>query len=213
MERKMDYVPFRTGVYDLVVLDGIEWFYYREGEDELPKVGAWCRTCARETAFPVYPIMMNGKEAYALRCDKCGGEYPMYKHRFIARYVGYDIEGGGHINPSHGLTTHIGSMDRKARENYVKRMNEIPKNVEDMMCANFGITHDQYKEMNEKWKEEEKRVHKRFEREEADRHDRYTKNKINEESEKRKDLIARGIIKYVKGVGLVNTETNQVVKL
>lgn len=35
----------------------------------------------------------------------------------------------------------------------------------------------------------------------------------NKESNKRKELIDKGIIKYVKNVDLVNTETGEVVKL
>lgn len=36
---------------------------------------------------------------------------------------------------------------------------------------------------------------------------------IQRKSEERKMLIEKGVLKYVKGVGLVNTETNQIVKL
>ena len=69
MERKMEYIPFRGRSCDIVRI-GIDWFDYRtnEQENELPKVGAFCKHCATETAIPVYPIRMNGNPAYALRC-------------------------------------------------------------------------------------------------------------------------------------------------
>jgi len=67
--------------------------------------------------------------------------------------------------------------------------------------------------MKKGWDEENKKAHKRIEREAAERHARYQDEEIKRESETRRDLIARGVLKYVKNIGLVNTETGQVVKL
>lgn len=142
MERKIEYIGIRGKSCDIVTIDW-NWFDYRTDEEELPKVGAWCKTCAKETAKPVYPIYMNCKPAYALCCEKCGGEYPMYKSMFIQRYVGYNTKNGGHINPTHGLMSHVSAMDRKARE----YRNDIPQKVENEMCEMFGYSHEEYREM------------------------------------------------------------------
>lgn len=210
MERTMEYIGFRQRTCDIVRL-GIDWFDYREDEDEkdLPTNGAFCKNCAKETAKPVYPIYMNGKPAYALRCDKCGSEYPMYKSMYISRYIGYKTRSGGFVNPTHGLISPFSAMDRKAREHH----NDIPKRVEDDMCKNFGYSHEEYREMKKKWDEDKKKAHKKFERAEADMRAKFQEEDIKRESNKRKELIEKGILKYVKNIGLVNTETGEVVKL
>ena len=64
-----------------------------------------------------------------------------------------------------------------------------------------------------KWEEENKLRKRKFEREQADRHAKREDEKRKEESKKRKELIDKGIIKYVKNIGLVNTETGKVIKL
>lgn len=208
MERKMEYIGFREKSCDIVTI-GCDWFDYRKDEKELPKVGAWCKTCARETAKPVYPIYMNCKPAYALRCEKCGGEYPMYQSMFIQRYVGYDMHGGGHVNPTHGVISHRAAMDRRARENIAS----IPKKVENDMCELFHCSHEEYQEMRRQWDEDKRKAHKRFENERANSRAQYREDQIKRESESRKELIEKGILKYIKNIGLVNTETGQVVKL
>lgn len=208
MERGMEYIGFR-GKYCDIVRVGWDWFDYRKDEEELPNVGAFCKTCAKETAKPVYPIYMNGKPAYALQCKKCGGEYPMYKHMFITRYVGYDTRSGGHVNPTHGLISHVAAMDRKARDYH----NSIPQRVEDHMCETFGYTHEEYRAMKKEWEKDSQKVHKRIENERAEFQARLRDEQIQKESNNRKELIAKGILKYVKNVGLVNTETGEVVKL
>ena len=90
----------RTEENEIVTM-GMDWFYYRHDEENLPKVGAFCKKCEKETARPVYPIYMNGIPAYALSCPECGSEYPMYKHTYIERYIGYDTINGDHVNPTH----------------------------------------------------------------------------------------------------------------
>lgn len=208
MERAVEYIGFRNRACDIVTI-GCNWFDYRKDEEELPKVGAFCKTCAKETAKPVYPIYMNGKPAYALRCNKCGGEYPMYKSMFVTRYVGYETQSGGRVNPTHGLISHVAAMDRKAGDYH----NSIPQRVEDQMCETFGYTHEEYKEMKKSWDEKDRQARKRIEREDAERRARYQEEERTRESNKRKELIDKGILKYVKNVGLVNTETGEVVKL
>lgn len=208
MERKFEYIGIREKSCDIVTI-GFDWFDYRKGEEELPKVGAWCKTCAMETAKPVYPIYMNCKPAYALHCKKCGGEYPMYKSMFMKRYVGSTMKNGGRINPTHGLVSRNGAMDRKAREYH----NSIPEKVEDKMCEIFGYSHEEYRDMKKKWDEDDRKRHKRFKNEMAKAHARFEDEKIQMESDNRRELIAKGILKYVKNIGLVNTETGQVVKL
>ena len=208
MERVNDYIGFREKYCDIVKL-GWDWFDYRNDEEDLPKVGAFCKTCAKETAKPVYPIYMNGKAAYALQCKKCGSEYPMYKSMFVARYMGYETKNGGRVNPTHGLISHVAAMDRKAREYH----NSIPQRVENQMCETFGYTHEEYKEMKKKWDEESRKAHKKFETERLESRARLRDEQIQKESNNRKELIAKGILKYVKNVGLVNTETGDIVKL
>ena len=155
------------------------------------------------------PVYMNCKPAYALHCAKCGSEYAMYKSMFIQRYVGYNTAHGGHVNPTHGLISNVAAMDRKARDYH----NSIPDRVAEDMCKLFHCTREEYDQMKKGWDEEHKNTRKRMEREDAERHARYQDEEIKRESETRKDLIARGVLKYVKNIGLVNTETGQVVKL
>lgn len=57
-----------------------------------------------------------------------------------------------------------------------------------------------------KWK-------KKFEKAQADYHVKLEDEERKEKSKKRKELIDKGIIKYVKNIGLVNTETGEVIKL
>ena len=208
MERKYEYIGFR-GKYCNIVTVGSDWFDYRNDEEDLPRAGAFCKTCAKETAKPIYPIYMHGKPAYALRCDKCGGEYPMYKSMYIQRYVGYTTENGGHVNPTHGLMSRVAAMDRKAREYH----NSIPQKVEDDMCEMFGYSHKEYKEMKKEWDEKNQKSHKRFENEMAESRASFKNRQIKKESDNRRELIEKGILKYIKNVGLVNTETGEVVKL
>ena len=208
MNRKMEYIPYRNKYCDIVTID-ISWYDYRDNESKLPKVGAFCKKCARETAVPMYPIFMNGRPAYALQCKKCNSEYPMYKSTYIERYIGYDTKNGGHVNPTHGQMTSVQAMDRKARE-YHK---SIPQRVEAHMCETFGYTPEQYKEMKKKWDEDMSKAHKRFERDQTEFSANWRDEKIKKQSETRKELIQKGILKYVKNVGLVNTETGEVVKL
>ncbi len=208
MERSFEYLGFRGRTCDIVRI-GIDWFDYRDDETELPKVGAFCRKCAKETAKPMMPIYMNGKPAYALYCNKCGSEYPMYKSMFVQRYVGYDTAAGGHVNPTHGMKSVVASMDRKAREHY----NNREKRVEEQMCQIMNCSPEEYKERKRQWEEEAKKSKKKFKKEQVVRHAEYEDEKRKEKSNKRKELIDKGIIKYVKNVGLVNTETGEVVKL
>lgn len=208
MERTVDYIGFRRRYCDIVKL-GRDWFDYRNDGEELPKVGAFCKTCAKETAKPVYPIYMNGKPAYALQCKKCGGEYPMYKSMFITRYVGYKTKSGGRINPTHGILSDKEAMDRKARDYH----NSISQRVEDSMCKAYGYTHGEYRAMKKEWDEANRKEHKRFENEKAEFQTRFRDERIQKESNTRRELIEKGILKYVKNIGLVNTETGEVVKL
>lgn len=101
------------------------------------------------------------------------------------------------------------AMDRKAREYH----NSIPKKVEEEMCEIFGYSPEEYKEIKKKWDEDKKKRHKRFKNEMAQVHAHFEDEKIQRESDNRRELITKGILKYVKNIGLVNTETGQVIKL
>ena len=208
LTRTVEYIGFRGRYCDIVKL-GWDWFDYRNDEEELPEVGAFCKTCAKETAKPVYAIYMNGKPAYALQCKKCGGEYSMYKSMFITRYVGYKTKNGGKVNPTHGIMSHASAMDRKARDYH----NSINQRVEDDMCKTFGYTHEEYRAIKKEWDKETQKVRKRVENEKAEIQTRVRDEQIRKESNSRKELIEKGILKYVKNIGLVNTETGEVVKL
>ena len=71
MELKKDYIVYRGRTCEIVTM-GNDWFDYRHDEENLPKVGAFCKKCAKETAKPMMPIYMNERPAYALHCNKCG---------------------------------------------------------------------------------------------------------------------------------------------
>lgn len=188
---------------------GYQGFDYREGEEELPRQKAWCKNCACESANVVAPIWMNCKPAYALKCEKCGEMHHMYVSMYRERYIGHDMPNGGHVNPTRGVNSYRNSMDRKARE----KMAEIPKKVEDHMCEMFNMTHEEYHEMKERQAERTRKVHKKIENEWADRRAEWRDEKLQRESDERKELIAKGVLVYKKGIGLVNTETGQIVKL
>ena len=66
---------------------------------------------------------------------------------------------------------------------------------------------------NTRWEEEDKEILIRAKRLEAERQAKYEDEKREAASNERKKLIEEGIIKYVKNVGLVNTETGEVIKL
>lgn len=207
MKRTNEYIGFRGKCCDIVRIDS-DWFDCRGDEEELPKAGAFCKKCAKETAKPVFPIYMNGKPAYGLRCEKCGSEYPMYKSMYIERYIGFDTV-GGHINPTHGTKSIFQTMDRKARQHY----NDREKRVEEKMCKIMKCTPEEYQDQKKAWEEESAKWNKNFKREKAERQSKLEDEKRKEESNKRKELIDKGILKYVKNIGLVNTETGEVVKL
>lgn len=209
MKRGYEYIGVRDKSCDIVTINDGSWFDYRNGETELPRVGAFCRKCSKETAKPVYPIYMNAKPAYALRCDKCGSEYAMYTGTFKIRYIGHTTPNGGRINPTHGTMSHTQAMDRKAKEYH----DSIPQRVEDDVCKITGISHEEYKEMKKSREERDRKARKKYERERAESSARFRNAEIERESLSRKDLIERGILKYVKNIGLVNTETGEVVKL
>lgn len=208
MQREMVYIPMRGRYCDIVQMN-LDWFDYRNDEPELPNVGAFCKKCARESAYPIYPIKMNGNSAYALKCKKCGSEYPMYKSMFIQRYIGYDLLSGGRVNPTHGTKSIVASMDRKAKEYY----NDRRKRIDDKMCKIMNCSHEEYQEKKKRWEEENKIWKRKFEKEQADRHAKWEDEERKEKSKKQKVLIDKGIIKYVKNIGLVNTETGEVIKL
>lgn len=58
-----------------------------------------------------------------------------------------------------------------------------------------------------------KKARKRINNEQANRRAEYRNEKIKAASDKRKELIQKGILKFKKGIGLVNTETGEVIKL
>lgn len=207
MIRKMEYIGVRHKYCDIVEC-GDDWFDFRPTNKELPKVGAFCRKCVKETAIPVYPIYMNGKPAYALKCNKCGSEYPMYTGMYRSRYIGITTPNGGRINPTHG-TTLLNAMDRKAREYH----DSISQRTEDMVCEMIGCSHEEYKEMKKGWDEDRRKAQKKYENECAENNMRRMKERENEKSNTRKELIEKGVLKYVKNIGLVNTETGEVIKL
>lgn len=199
---------FGVGYKEAVRID-MEAFPIRKGEDDLPIQRAWCKNCAKETAKVRFPIYMHGKPAYALECEKCGNSYHMYQTMFRTRYVGHTTSSGGYYAPTHGVLSRKQSMDRKALEEY----NNIPKKVEEEMCSLFNLSKEEYREKKKEWDDRDKKVRKMINVERAELAARADDRKIKSESDARKDLIQRGVLKYVKGIGLVNTETNEVVKL
>lgn len=183
-------------------------FHYRNGERDLPAVGAFCKKCRTETAKPFYPIIMNGQDAYALKCEKCGSEYPMYKHMYIQRYIGYDLCGGGHVNPTHGMKSRKSCMDRTAIDN-LKRLH---KRIEKTIYENNGLSLEKYLEFKKECNEECRKDLIALKQRKADINAQYEDEDRRNRSNERKKLIDHGILKYVKNVGIVDTRTNQVVK-
>lgn len=207
LEKRHEYF-YGVGYHECVKI-GIQTFMIREGEEHLPIQKAWCKNCAQESAKVVFAIHMNGRPAYALECTKCGNAYHMYQSMFQTRYIGHTTPSGGYYAPTHGVLSRQQVMDRKAKEEY----NNIPKKVEEETCRFMNISKEEYREMKKGWDEKNKKVQNKIKQERAEIKTRITENKIKQESDERKDLIARGVLKYVKGIGLVNTETNQVIKL
>lgn len=129
----------------------------------------------------------------------------MYQSTYKMRYIGSTTPNGGIINPTHGGSTLpelIASMDRKARKDW----NNRHKKTEAHMCNLMGCTPEEYKEKKKQWA----KVTRNYE---AEQRARWEDEERKSESEKRKELIEKGILKYVKNVGLVNTQTGEVVKL
>lgn len=184
---------------------------FRKGEEDkdLPTQRAWCKHCARESAKIVAPIWLNGKPAYALECEKCGNMHHMYVHMYRQRYIGTRLPNGGSVAPTRGITSYRNAMDRIA----IEKHNQIPKKVEDDMCKLLKCSHEEYREMKKGWEEEDKKIRKKIKNEEANRRAQWKEEDIKRESDKRKELIARGVLVYKKGIGLVNTETGEIVKL
>lgn len=210
MKKSYEYIGVRGKNCEIVTLDGdFSWYDVRKDEEELPRVGAWCKHCAQESAKPMYAIWMNGKPGYALRCEKCGSEYAMYKSMYNQRYIGTHYGDKGFVRPTHGVISYNNAMDRKARE--IKA--SLPQRVEDSICEMLHMSHEEYRDMKKRQEVENQKAHKRYERERAEFHSQFVDDQIKRESERRKELIQKGVLKYVKGVGLVNTETNKVVKL
>ena len=192
-----------------ISLDGLEETYpCRQGEAKLPNIGAFCKFCATETAKPIHGVTMNGQPAYILQCFRCKNAYPMYESTFKIRYIGYDTPNGGHVNPTKGGSI-LNSMDRKARQHHA----DIPKRVEADMCEMFNISTKEYSEMKERWDKEQERVAKKLRNDTFERQAKLSEDRRQIESASRKELIRRGVLKYKKGIGLVNTETGEVIKL
>lgn len=129
----------------------------------------------------------------------------MYNQRYIGTRYGKD----GFVRPTHGVVSYQSAMDRKARD--IKA--SIPQRVEKEVCSMLNMSVEEYRELKKGWDEENAKMRKRIQREDAERHARYQDEKRAQESTTRKELIERGVLKYVKNIGLVNTETGQVVKL
>lgn len=115
---------------------------------------------------------------------------------------------GGTCEPNQGGSI-LNSMDRKARQYHAN----IDKRVAAEMCDKLKMTAEEYTEMKERWDKEREKVAKKLRNDQLDRQAKLAENKRVVESEKRKELIRRGVLKYIKGTGLVNTETGEVVKL
>ena len=184
-------------------------FHYRNGERNLPAVGAFCKKCRTETAKPFYPIIMNGQDAYALKCEKCGSEYPMYRSMYIQRYIGHYLRGRGRVNPTHGSKTRKASLDRAAIDNLKGRQKRIEKTV----CDITRLSPEKYAEFKKEYDKECQKDLIGPKQRKADISARYEDEDRRNRSNDRKELIDHVPLKYVKNVGLVDTRTNQVVKL
>lgn len=144
-----------------------------------------------------------------MQCEKCKGEYPVYTSWYKQVCVGRVLPNGGVIRPTHGKTTFHGAMDRKAREYFAEKKKESRESVREM----FHMTKEEWAEFNKKCEEDDRRRHKEYEKHEADIRAKFRDAEIDRKSQQRKELIEKGVLKYIKGIGLVNTETGEVVKL
>lgn len=212
VKKERTYYPGINEYRDTVTIDIDGWeetYLCRSTEErKLPNIGGFCKHCATETSKPVHAIIMNGQPAYILQCFRCKRAYPMYESTFKVRYIGYDAPNGGHVNPTKGGSI-LNSMDRKARQHHV----DIPKRVEADMCEMLHISHEEYAEMKERWDKEHEKVAKKLRNDALERQAKLAEDRRTVESANRKELIRRGVLKYKKGIGLVNTETGEVVKL
>lgn len=188
---------------------GYEEYDIRNDNEEIPKQMAWCKKCAAETSKIVYKIWMNNKPAYALECIKCGSRHHMYKDMYIRRYIGSNMKGGGHINPTKGIISISNAMDRKGHDT----INEIHKKSDKRFQSMLGMSDSEYEDFKKKREKEDTAARKQYEAEKAEIRANIINEEIKRESDKRKELIEKGILIYKKGIGLVNTETGQVMKI
>lgn len=133
----------------------------------------------------------------------------MYKHMYIQRYIGYDLCGGGHVNPTHGMKSRKSCMDRTAIDN-LKRLH---KRIEKTICENNGLSLENIWSLKKSVMKNAEKGHIELKQRKADINAQYEDEDRRNRSNERKELIDHVPIKYVKNVGLVDTRTNQVVKL
>lgn len=199
MKKCNEYLGFRHRVCEIVTV-GSDWYDFRDAK--VPTQRAYCRNCRDLSAKPVYAVYMNRKPAIAVQCTKCKDEYVLYESDYNMQYVGINLRSGGKIEPTYGKKTWIESMDRKAVENRRNRKNKL--------TAELAKIHGMSKEDYEK--EEQKRIKKFHQSLEETRYD-IRERERKEKAEERKELLRIGVLKYVKGVGLVDTRTNQIYKV
>ena len=135
-------------------------------------------------------------------CPKCKNEYVLYENDYNMQYVGLSLRSGGKVEPTYGKKTWLESMDSKAVENR--------RNRKKKLTAELANLHGMSKEYYEK--EQKKQIKKFKQSLEEVKYDIREKER-KEKAEERRELLRMGVLQYVKGVGLVDTRTNQIYKL
>ena len=199
MIKSQEYIGFRHKVCEIVTV-GSDWYDFRDAK--VPTQRAYCRNCRELTAKPVYAVYMNGKPAIAVQCTKCKEEYVLYESDYNMQYVGLNLRSGGKIEPTYGKKTWLESMDRRAVENRRNRKKKLTAELANL----HGMSKEDYE------REQQKQIKKAHQSLEEVKYDIREKER-KEKAEERKELLRMGVLQYVKGVGLVDTRTNQIYKL
>lgn len=156
--------------------------------------------CRTNSAVPIGFVKENGKSKVLLKCNKCGNSYTIgldvYSHKYFPTTTGR-MHIPSKING--GVPAHI-----------QKQRDQRSKDIMDEYL-NTPEKKKNYEEYIEKSEIEHKKFMADFK---ANYERKCMDSSISKASETRKELIAQGILKFDKKRGcLINTETNEIVKL
>lgn len=70
-----------------------------QSPEELPKTRAWCNKCKENCGKVIHATIWNARDAYAIKCPRCGNEWLLYKSRYQQQYTGYINGKGEYVSP------------------------------------------------------------------------------------------------------------------